>query len=41
VDGLEFRPVIQATESLYEISARGFTGAVIHINQDGRVWITK
>ena len=38
VDGLEFSPVMQTTESLYEISARGFNNATIHINQDGRVW---
>jgi hypothetical protein len=41
VDGLEFRPVIETTGSLYEISARGFNGAVVHISQDGRVWPTK
>lgn len=40
VDGLEFRPVLQATDSLYEISAPGFDGAVLHIRQDGRVWTT-
>jgi thiamine biosynthesis lipoprotein ApbE len=41
VDGLELRPVIETTGSLYEISARGFNGAVVHISQDGRVWLTK
>ena len=41
VEGLEFRPVIQATASLYEISTPGFNGSVVHINQDGRVWVTK
>ena len=41
VDGLEFRPVIQATATLYEISANGFDGAVVHIDQDGRVWVTR
>jgi hypothetical protein len=41
VDGLEFRPVMETTGSLYEISARGFNGAVVHISQDGRVWVTK
>jgi hypothetical protein len=41
VDGLEFRPVIQATPAFYEISATGFGGAVVHINQDGRVWLTR
>ena len=41
VDGMEFRPVIQATASLYEITANGFNGTTVHINQDGRVWVTK
>ena len=41
VDGLEFRPAIQTTGSLYEITARGFNGATVHISQDGRVWTTK
>jgi len=38
VDGLEFRPVLHATPSFYEIVAPGFGGAVLHIDQDGRVW---
>ena len=41
VDGLEFRPVIQATATRYEISASGFGGTVVHIDQDGRVWVTR
>ena len=41
VEGLDFRPVIQTTTSLYEISANGFDGVVVHINQDGRVWLTR
>ena len=41
VEGLEFRPVIQATPTRYEISANGFDGAVAHIDQDGRVWLTR
>ena len=41
VDGIDFRPVIHATPSLYEITAKGFDGAVVHINQDGRVWLTR
>jgi hypothetical protein len=41
VEGLDFRPVIQITTSLYEISAKGFDGGVVHINQDGRVWLTR
>jgi Carbohydrate family 9 binding domain-like len=41
VDGIDFRPVIHATASLYEITAKGVNGAVVHINQDGRVWISR
>lgn len=41
VAGMDFRPVLDATPSLYEITASGFGGAVVHINQDGRVWITR
>src|SRR5687767_1164335 len=41
VDGLDFRPAMQSTASLYEISAKGFEGATVHIRQDGRVWITR
>ncbi|HET7696883.1 MAG TPA: FAD:protein FMN transferase [Vicinamibacterales bacterium] len=40
VDGLDFRPELDATASFYEIAARGFAGVVVHINQDGRVWRT-
>ena len=41
VDGSDFRPVLHATPSLYEITAKGFDGAVVHITQDGRVWVTR
>ena len=41
VDGLEFRPALQAIDSLYEIRAPGFGGATVHIRQDGRVWVTR
>jgi len=41
VDGVDFRPVLHATPSLYEITAKGFDGAVVHITQDGRVWLTR
>jgi len=41
VEGTDFRPVMQGTQSLYEITATGFDGAVVHINQDGRVWVTR
>jgi hypothetical protein len=40
VDGLPFRPAMQATDNLYEIRAPGFEGATLHIRQDGRVWRT-
>jgi hypothetical protein len=41
VDGLEFQPVVNAASTLYEISAKGFDGALVHINQEGRVWVTR
>jgi hypothetical protein len=41
VEGLAFHPVIQATPSLYEITANGFDSIVVHISQDGRVWTTR
>jgi hypothetical protein len=41
VPGADFRPALQATASLYEITANGVNGAVIHINQDGRIWVTR
>jgi hypothetical protein len=41
VDGLQFRPVLSATPSMYEIVAAGFAGALVHIKQEGRVWVTR
>jgi hypothetical protein len=41
VEGLEFRPVLEVTGSLYEIRANGFNGAVVHLRQDGKVWLTQ
>ncbi len=41
VEALEFRPTIQVTDSSYEIRANGFEGAVVHLRQDGRVWVTR
>ena len=41
VDGLEFRPTLQVTDSLYEIRANGFDGAVVHLRQDGKVWLRR
>jgi hypothetical protein len=40
VEGLAFRPAMQVTESLYEITAPGFNGMAVHIRQDGKVWLT-
>jgi len=40
VPSLTFRPMLRTTESLYEITAAG-DGVVGHIDQDGRVWVTR
>ena len=40
MEGLTFAPKLQVTDSLYEITANGFNGAVLHLRQDGKVWIT-
>jgi hypothetical protein len=40
VDGIDFNPVMHATPSLYEIAAKGFGSATVHINQEGRAWVT-
>ncbi len=40
-EGLEFRPAMVAAPTTYEITAPGADGAVGHINQDGRVWVTR
>ncbi|HEV3485114.1 MAG TPA: carbohydrate-binding family 9-like protein [Vicinamibacterales bacterium] len=39
VDGLDFKPSVQVTDSLYEMRANGFDGAVVRLRQDGRVWV--
>jgi hypothetical protein len=41
VEGLDFHPRMHETPSLYEITANGFDGVVVHISQDGRVWTTR
>jgi cellulose/xylan binding protein with CBM9 domain len=41
VEELGFKPEMQSTSSLYEISAKGFNNATVHIRQDGKVWITR
>jgi hypothetical protein len=40
VEGITFTPKLQVTDSLYEITANGFNGAVLHLRQDGKVWVT-
>jgi hypothetical protein len=35
-----FRPELRTSESLYEISTPGTDGSMVHIRQDGRVWVT-
>ena len=40
VDGLDFRPALQATDSLYELRAGGFGGRVVRLREDGKVWVT-
>jgi hypothetical protein len=40
VDGLAFLPVMSATASQFEIVAPGFDGTMVHLVQDGRVWVT-
>jgi len=41
VEGLDFTPSVQVTDSLYEARVDGFDGAVVRIRQDGRVWVTR
>jgi hypothetical protein len=41
IEGLAFQPMMQATPSLYQIDARGFNDATVHIRHDGRVWVTR
>jgi hypothetical protein len=41
VEGLDFRPTVQVTESGYELRAGGFDGAAVHLRQDGRVLVIR
>lgn len=41
VDGLDFRPVMEAAGGMYEITAAGFDGAIVHLRHDGRVWVMR
>ena len=40
VEGLDFVPKLQTTQSTYEITAPGEKGATVHIRHDGKVWTT-
>lgn len=40
VDSISFTPRLETTASLYEITAPGRGGTVLHIDQDGRAWTT-
>jgi hypothetical protein len=41
VEGLDFRASLQATDALFQITAAGFNGATVSIQQDGRVRVTR
>ncbi len=41
VPGLDFRPTLHPTPSSYEMVAPGFDRAMVHLTQDGRVWLTR
>jgi hypothetical protein len=41
VEGLDFRPSLQATEAVFQITAPGFDGASVTIQQDGRVRVAR
>lgn len=40
VDGVEFKPVLRTTASGYEITTTEVGNTVVHITQDGRVWVS-
>jgi hypothetical protein len=41
VEGLDFRPSLQATDALFLITAPGSNGATVSIRQDGKVWVAR
>jgi hypothetical protein len=41
VEGLDFHPTMNGASDLYEITAKGFGGVIVHINAEGRVWLTR
>ena len=36
-----FKPTLNTTQTMYEITAPGADGTVLHIRQDGRAWTTE
>jgi Carbohydrate family 9 binding domain-like len=40
VEGMSFRPSMEATPTQYEITAGGAGNTRVHLRQDGRVWVT-
>lgn len=40
VEDRDFRPTLQTTQSMYEITASGANGTIVHIRHDGKVWTT-
>jgi hypothetical protein len=41
IENMDFKPVMMAGPSTYEITAPGAGGTLVHISQDGRVWVTR
>ena len=40
VPGRAFDPTLQATSTMYELTASGVDGTTVHLRQDGKVWVT-
>lgn len=40
VDSMAFDPVLQTTQSGYEITVPGAADGIVHIRHDGKVWVT-
>lgn len=40
LDHRAFEPTLRTTQSMYEITAPGANGTIVHIRQDGKVWTT-
>ena len=41
VEGLDFKPRLQATSDTYQLDAPGFGGWLAHLQHDGRVWLQR